>query len=112
MKPKGYSNEHARNAGQMAKSNGPSKTVKRRSPYSHYNRTVYSGLGTGSFGLGYGYGGGYYNRYMKSPEYQKRYGSKDPLQERKCKWIFKLGDYFWVYRKTVWGFILQFVYFV
>jgi hypothetical protein len=62
----------------MTKSMGPAKSVKRRSPYSHYNRTVYAGLGTGSFGMGYGNtGGGYYNRYIKSPEYKRKYGSKD-----------------------------------
>ena len=73
----------------MTKSMDPAKRVKRRSPYSHYNRTVYSGLGTGSFGMGYGNSGsGYYNRYVKSPEYQRKYGSKDKPYAHSCKRIF------------------------
>lgn len=71
----------------MAKSMEPAKKVKRRSPFSHYNRTVYAGLGTGSFGTGYGNTEGYYNRYMKSPEYQRKYGSSEkrrPRPSRNC----------------------------
>ena len=69
----------------MTKSMEPAKKVKRRSPFSHYNRTVYSGLGTGSFGMGYGNKEGYYNRYVKSPEYQRKYGSKDKNYMRPSK---------------------------
>jgi hypothetical protein len=67
----------------MAKSMDPVKKVKRRSAYSQYNRTVYSGLGTGSFGMGYGNTGGYYNRYVKSPEYQRTYGKSVEKQNPK-----------------------------
>ena len=67
----------------IAKSMDPVKKVKRRSPYSHYNRTVYSGLGTGSYGMGYGRPEGYYNRYVKSPDYQRKFGSIDKKYPRK-----------------------------
>lgn len=76
----------------MAKSMGPMKKVKRRSPYSHYNRTVYAGLGTGSFGMGYGNNGGYYNRYVKSPEYRRKYGkSVDRPTGKKSRFFREKG---------------------
>lgn len=61
----------------MTKSTDVGKNVRRKSPYNKYNQEVYAGLGTGSFGMGYNYGGGgYFDRYTKSPEYQKKFGYK------------------------------------
>ena len=74
---------------ETAKSMDPVKKVKRRSPFSNYNRTVYAGLGTGSFGMGYGNTGGYYNRYVKSPDYQRKYGhSIEKKYPNKSKYYF------------------------
>ena len=62
------------NSNPMTKSTDIGKKVRRKSPFNKYNQQVYAGLGTGSYGMGYNYNGGYYDRYTKSPDYQKKYG--------------------------------------